>query len=152
MYDSEAETRSHVKAVFGFIEQIRRKLMDRQFEHDASKLQEPEKSLNDKLKPKLRAVEIEFGYGSPQYEATVKELNPLLRHHFESNRHHPEHFENGINGMTLVDLVEMLSDWKAATMRHNGSMQKSLEIHRERFGMSDQLYEIFQNTIKELGW
>jgi len=76
-----------------------------------------------------------------------------LKHHYENNSHHPEHYPNGINGMSLLDLIEMLADWKAAGMRHaDGDMQKSLEINKKRFGMSDQLAEIFQNTIKELGW
>ena len=45
---------------------------------------------------------------------------------------------SGVNDMTLVDLVEMLADWKAATERHDdGDLAKSLEIQRERFGLSD---------------
>ena len=35
----------------------------------------------------------------------------------EQNRHHPEYYEDGIAGMTLVDLEEMLSDWEAASHR-----------------------------------
>lgn len=60
---------------------------------------------------------------------------------------------SGIYGMSLLDLLEMLADWKAAGMRHaDGDMQQSLEVNRKRFQMSDQLYEIFQNTVKELEW
>jgi hypothetical protein len=55
-----------------------------------------------------------------------------LKHHYSHNRHHPEFFgEDGVDGMTLVDLIEMLADWKAATERHDdGDLAKSLEIHR----------------------
>lgn len=60
---------------------------------------------------------------------------------------------SGIYGMSILDLVEMLADWKAAGMRHaDGDITKSLEINRKRFGISDQLFMIFQNTVKELGW
>jgi hypothetical protein len=55
--------------------------------------------------------------------------------------------------MTLVDLAEMLADWKAAGERNaNGSLQKSLMINKERFEMSDQLCQILYNTALELGW
>jgi hypothetical protein len=56
-----------------------------------------------------------------------------LKHHYAYNRHHQEFFgEDGVDGMTLVDLIEMLPDWKAATERHDdGDLAKSLEIHRQ---------------------
>jgi hypothetical protein len=55
--------------------------------------------------------------------------------------------------MSLLDLIEMFCDWKAAGERHaNGNFAESLNINRERFGMSPQLAEIFENTRKELGW
>jgi hypothetical protein len=47
----------------------------------------------------------------------------------------------------------MLCDWKAAGERHaDGSITKSLEINKKRFGISDQLASILDNTRKELGW
>ena len=52
--------------------------------------------------------------------------------------------------MTLVDLVEMLCDWAAATERHaDGDIIKSLEINGERFGMTEQLATILENTVRE---
>ena len=46
-----------------------------------------------------------------------------------------------------LDVVEMFCDWKAATERHaDGNLERSIEINRERFKMSDQLVAIFQNT------
>lgn len=60
---------------------------------------------------------------------------------------------SGINGMTLLDLIEMLCDWKAAGERHNdGSIQKSLEINQKRFHIQKQLQGIIENTARELGW
>jgi hypothetical protein len=53
--------------------------------------------------------------------------------------------------MTLLDLIEMLVDWKAASERHNtGNINKSIEVNGERFQMSPQLIKIFENTAKEL--
>ena len=60
---------------------------------------------------------------------------------------------SGIYGMSLLDVIEMLADWKAAGMRHaNGDITTSLEINKDRFGISEQLFIILKNTVKELGW
>ena len=51
--------------------------------------------------------------------------------------------------MNLVDIVEMLCDWKAASMRQlNGNLLKSIETNAKRFGYDDQLKHIFMNTAK----
>jgi hypothetical protein len=52
--------------------------------------------------------------------------------------------------MTLIDLCEMIADWKAATLRHaNGDIAKSLEINQKRFKYTDELKQILLNTVKE---
>jgi len=80
-------------------------------------------------------------------------MQVALDHHYANNRHHPEYFDNGVNGMTLVDLIEMLADWKAAGERHaDGSLDRSLIIQKERFDISDQLNDILTNTAREIGW
>lgn len=53
-----------------------------------------------------------------------------------------------IRGMNLISLLEMLCDWKAATLRHNdGDIRKSIEINQRRFGYSDELKQILLNTL-----
>lgn len=92
-------------------------------------------------------------YGSPEYKVALAKLKPALIHHNAANTHHPEHFAEGVYGMTLLDLVEMLCDWKAAGERHaDGCIKKSIEHNRERFNMSPQLVAIFENTAKAMGW
>jgi uncharacterized LabA/DUF88 family protein len=55
--------------------------------------------------------------------------------------------------MNLVDLIEMICDWKAATERtKDGNIYKSIEINSERFKMSEQLKNIFNNTLKMMNW
>ena len=148
-YDSKDDTIAHMATVDRFMGRIILNLRKRNAVHDDSKLEEPEKSMYDEFTPKLRAMT----YGSDEYRETLAAMGPALQHHYAANSHHPEHYENGINGMSLLDLIEMLADWKAAAVRHaDGSIAQSMEVNRKRFGMSDQLYEIFQNTIKELGW
>ena len=148
-YDSTDATKAHIKTVRELLERVRGNLMARQMAHDASKLSEPEKSMYDEFTPKLKAST----YGSEEYKEFLKQMGSALQHHYQKNSHHPEHFDNGINGMSLLDLIEMVVDWKAASLRHaDGDIRKSLEINRKRFNISDQLAEIFENTMREMGW
>ena len=56
-----------------------------------------------------------------------------------------------INDMNLVDIMEMLCDWKAAGERQrDGNLLKSIELNAQRFGYDDQLKQIFVNTAKML--
>ena len=74
-----------------------------------------------------------------------------LDHHYANYRHHPEHFENGVNDMNLVDVMEMFCDWYAASKRHvNGNIYKSIDISCERFQIDDQLKQILINTAHML--
>ena len=149
IYDSKKDTQEHIENVRKLLYKVIAELCVRVTRHDDSKLEEPEKSMYDEFTPKLRAMT----YGSDEYKECLKQMGPALKHHYENNSHHPEHYQNGVNGMSLLDLIEMLADWKAAGMRHaDGNMQQSLEVNKQRFGMSDQLAEIFQNTVKELDW
>ena len=51
--------------------------------------------------------------------------------------------------MNLMQLVEMICDWYAASQRHeDGDIYKSIEINQERFGYSDELKSIFIRTIE----
>ena len=148
-YDSRPDTLEHIKKVQEFLGQIESNIGSRASFHDNSKLHPPEKEVYDEFTPKLR----DSTYGSDEYKGFLKDMGAALQHHYQANSHHPEHFKNGVNGMSLLDVIEMLADWKAAGMRHaNGDIQKSLEINKARFGISDQLFEILQNTVKELGW
>lgn len=53
-----------------------------------------------------------------------------------------------VRSMSLLDLLEMLCDWKAATMRHaDGDIRRSVEINQKRFGYSDELKRILLNTL-----
>jgi hypothetical protein len=114
-----------------------------------TELANPEVELFNKYTPKLREME----YGSPEYRESLEGLRPALEHHYANNRHHPEHHADGVGGMTLVDLIEMLADWKASTERmSNGDLRRSLEINSERFGLPPQLVQILANTAQWFGW
>ena len=61
--------------------------------------------------------------------------------------------ESRVNNMSLLDIIEMLCDWKASSERtKQGSIAASLVHNKQRFGISDQLASILENTVKELNW
>ncbi len=146
MYDSREETQKHIVAVGEFLTKIQSQLTDRRRWHDFSKLKNPEKAVFDEFTPKLK----DCTYGSDEYKSYLESMKVALNHHYAENRHHPEHFENGIQSMNLVDLCEMIADWKAASLRHvDGDIMKSIEINQKRFGYSDELKNILINTVNQ---
>lgn len=149
-YDSKSDTLEHIRRVNDLLIVVCTNLAQRARVHDNSKLVEPEKSTFDACTIKLKSIP----YGSDEYKAALAELKPALDHHYAANSHHPEHYANGVCGMSLFDLVEMLMDWKAATerMKDGGDIWRSLEINQGRFKIDAQLQQILENTVREMGW
>ena len=155
-YDSRPETQEHIGRVQHFVTLAIENLYARERVHDASKLVPPELEAFDIATPKLAGME----YGSDEYKQSLRDLGPALQHHFEQNDHHPEHFENGVRGMSLMALIEMLCDWRAASERVKqrtddpakvASFEAGLAYNQDRFGYSDELAGILLNTARELG-
>ena len=148
-YDSTADTLTHARRVGNLMAPLIQDLISRSLLHDESKTQPPELDTFNEYTPKLK----DSTYGSDEYKGFLAAMGEGLQHHYAHNRHHPEHFPDGVEGMTLVDLIEMLADWKAAGERHaNGSMERSLALQQGRFGIGDQLQFILENTAKAYGW
>ena len=141
--DSTKDTLQHIDTVRRYLDIMIEVLLDRKKNHDASKLKEPEKSIFDQYSDNYR----DKTYGNDEYMKNLDNLKIALEHHYAENRHHPQHFENGIQGMNLIDVCEMIADWKASSLRNsNGNIYKSIEICQERFGFGDELKQIFINT------
>lgn len=148
-HDSRSDTLAHIGRVQELLLAVSVILSQRARSHDASKLVEPEKSAFDRLGGLSTMV-----YGSEEYRACLRAEKPAIEHHYAHNSHHPEHYPDGVGGMSLFDLVEMLMDWKAATerMKDGGDIRKSLAHNIERFGIEPQLASILLGTIEEMGW
>lgn len=148
-YDSTDDTMKHISEVRTRILLVVRQLHLRASVHDASKLEDPEKAVFDTFTPKLATST----YGSEEYKAFLAEMAPTLDHHYAVNDHHPEHFENGVHDMDLIQITEMLCDWKAATMRHNdGDLDRSITLNAERYGYGEELTGLLRRTAANLGW
>ena len=148
-YDSTEDTKAHISEVRILLAGVVTDIQERMRDHDKSKLEAPEKEIFDAVTPKLRTLT----YGSPEYHASLEEMGPALDHHYSVNAHHPEHHEDGIHGMNLVDLIEMLADWKAATLRHDdGDLKRSIDVNAERFGYGEEIHTLLLTTARDLGW
>lgn len=146
-YDSKHETLEHINNVRKLLGRMCAKIAIRGELHDRSKLDPPEKPIFDEVTGELKGLT----YGSDEYSAQLKRMKPALDHHYANNRHHPEHHKNGCKDMNLLDIIEMLCDWKAATLRHaDGDIRKSLEINQKRFGYSDELKNLMLNTLEDI--
>ena len=89
-------------------------------------------------------------YGSESYKKMLLKIDPSIKRHYRHNKHHPEHYLNGIEDMALQDIVEMFCDWQAAVRRHeNGSIMQSIEHNQNRFNIPVEISEIFKNTIRK---
>jgi hypothetical protein len=138
------KTLRHIETVRNYINVVIKELLNRQETHDQSKLQSPEIEVFDKYTPLLRNVT----YGSEEYKELMKPMEKAIHHHNANNKHHPEHYLNGIQDMTLIDLIEMICDWKSSSLRHNdGNILKSIDLNQQRFGYTDELRQIFKNTV-----
>ena len=141
------ETLKHIKKVAYFLNKVTNELILRRRKHDQSKFSDEELPIFIEFTPKLR----ETTYGSDEYKEFLSKMKPALDHHYANNRHHPEYFESTISNMNLIDIIEMLCDWIAETERNeDGDIMKSIEINQKRFGYSDELKNIFINTVKFL--
>lgn len=150
-YDSTNDTLAHIDRVRNLIIQCTNDLAIRGAVHDRSKLFEPEKSVFDRVTPRLK----ELKFGTPEYQAQLDDMGVALDHHYAVNDHHPQHFGevNPILEMNLLNILEMLCDWKAAGERMSGGgIYKSIEHNADRFDYSYELKEILINTARYLGW
>lgn len=146
-YDSAADTLRHIRRVQQLLGESAAELIRRGTVHDDSKLGPEEKPHFDRETPLLKGLT----FNSPEYKESLGRLRDALQHHYANNSHHPEHYDNGVAGMDLFDLVEMVMDWKAASERGAGATI-NLEGAFERFKVEPQLASIIRNTAVRLGW
>ena len=149
IFECRWETVQHQEKVREIIFYMISLLEKRAFTHDVSKLYEPEVSLFAEQNAKLKGLT----YGSEEYKASLEALKPALDHHYREERHHPEHFKNGIADMNLIDVMEWICDCKASSLRQdNGNFLLSLEGLCAKFNIPKKslLYSILENTVKML--
>jgi hypothetical protein len=135
-------TLTHKAWVMAFLTGFAGRLLIRGLLHDWTKL------LPDEASGFVRTIHLlrKTTYGTPAYKALLDRIRPQIELHYRRWKHHPEHHQEGIQGMSLIDLVEMYLDWKAAAKRHaDGDLIRSINLNQKRFGYSDDLKKILLN-------
>ena len=144
--DTEKYIKQHIERVYKHLQAFAAILENRGRVHDASKLQEPELSMWKKMDEEPR-----YKFGTPEYIDKMKRWKAVFDHHYKCNRHHPEHFEFGIQDMNLVDIVELLADWIGYKDKISYSeASKMIESQCKRFGIeNDVLRDVLMNTLND---
>lgn len=138
--------RNHVVSVQKSLNSFASELIERGRIHDASKFSDPE--LSGFAENVDNASDIV--YGSDEHSKKMNEMRVIIDIHHTNNRHHPEHWGDGVNEMTLLDILEMLADWKTASAQYkDGDLLKSVEINCKKYKVDDQLKRIILNTISD---
>lgn len=141
------ETMVHIQQVQKAVNKLSMLAIERGRVHDRSKLEAPEVEYFAKYTDELK----DLTYNSKEYKECLEKMKPAIDHHYATNRHHPEHFPDGVAGMSIVDILEMISDWWASAKRqNNGNLRISLEESCKRFGIEPQLASIIKNTLEIL--
>jgi hypothetical protein len=149
----EVDTRKHQQLVAEKLIKFTQKLLDRAMKHDASKLEEPERS--HYIGPVYELNTGEVPYGSDRYKELCKQMGAGWDHHKFANDHHIDFFEpysvqtlnDPIRAMDLFALVEMLADWIAASKRRGNNPGDALKFLKEKHPMDEQLEAIILNTL-----
>lgn len=148
----EEQAGNTVKHILKHRESVRNKLnflaselVKRAEKHDESKLMQPELNWLIQMDKEPR-----YQYGTPEYFDKMEKWQNFFKHHYAENRHHPDHFQNGIYDMNIVDICEYITDIISYyDEMHVDDALKTLEAQKERFGFDEQLYQILKNTLFE---
>jgi Family of unknown function (DUF5662) len=136
----------HKQRVAGYMQIVANELFRRAAIHDNSKFLPEEFEIYEQVFPELQ----KHAFGSAQMKAAYEQLGPALEHHFQVNRHHPEYFEHGIDDMNLIDILEMVCDWCAASARSQTGIQKGLLLNKQKFKIDDRVFGMIERTVVEL--
>ena len=148
-FDFLCDTILHVSEVQEHLEEIISELKKRGYAHDRTKFQALEFDSFVSTRDKFKRA----NYGSKEYKECVDLVRPAVDSHHQKNRHHTGFHKNGINDMTLIDIIEMICDWRAAARRSpDKAFADTLDYAYKKYGVNEQLRKIMENTFKSLRW
>ena len=128
-----ARVTRHIMTVQSRMRAIARRILNRADSHDLSKFAPDE--LGGMIE--IDAIAEESGLNSPQYMEAIK--GPAIGLHRSRHSHHPEFHSDGIKDMSLLDLIEMVCDWKAANqVRGHPEGRQSVNMMIRRLELKDE--------------
>lgn len=95
---TNAETMEHILQVQKGCNKIAMALIERGHLHDRSKLDTPEVEYFTKYKDELK----DLTYNSLEYKECLDKMRPAIDHHYITNRHHPEFYEQFIEWQPII--------------------------------------------------
>lgn len=135
----------HISTVQALLRKVANRLLERADLHDLSKL------TKDELGGMIRISQNKFS--SPEYVDAL--ASPVVKCHWSRNSHHPEHFASGFKDMGVLDVIEMVCDWKVANILHGHlGWEESMDIMAERLHLSIQEYyfvKAISQLVKDVG-
>ncbi len=142
------KTMRHIRTIQGYMTLIGTEWVERTRRHDESKLDDIE------LYGYVGIAEATKGLtaGSQEYLDALEPYKTVIRRHYILNDHHPEHFANRVNGMNLIQVLEMVCDWIAASTDREMHPMQSIDTQCTRFNIDAQLKQIIINTMDKLGF
>lgn len=146
LHNTIIQNTDHIRRVGELLNFHISKLISRAINHDKSKFNIEELEPLVKMS-KVMHEEGQVDFNSPEYKERMKTLKPMLDHHYQNNRHHPEHHAKGIEDMNLLDITEMLADWIAASERHGSELNIQSQVNR--FNINPQLAQILKNSVED---
>lgn len=142
-------TMQHREAVADLLHNLADYFRARAREHDRSKLSLDEFGGFVRINHAAR----DNDYGSEEYmEALASEKGPegCITLHYSRNPHHPEYHVSP-SDMGLLDLIEMVIDWKGASIVYGrATMREGLKVHRERFAFADWQWQVIEEMVSIL--
>lgn len=148
-FDFLCDTLLHIGEVQENLEVISSKLKQRGLAHDRTKLQELEFDGFVSTREKFKKA----NYGSPEYQECIELTKPAVEHHYANNRHHTGFHKNGIDDMTLIDIIEMIADWRAAARRSpDKTLEDTLDYAIKKYKIEPQLAKVIIKTLEQLDW
>jgi hypothetical protein len=131
------------------LKEVESELNRRGIVHDKSKFLPIEHDAFVKTRPDFKKA----NYGTPEYQKCIEAIQPSIDHHYSNNRHHVAYHENGFSDMNLIDILEMLADWKAANRRSPDlNFEDSLPSCYKKYNIPENMQKHIEKTLKYLGW
>ncbi len=148
-HDFLCDTLLHMTEVSENLEALASELRKRGFAHDRTKLQELEFDGFVSTREKFKKA----NYGTPEYQECIDLTKPAVDHHYENNRHHTGFHKDGINNMNLIDVLEMIADWRAAARRsQDKKLVDTLNYAFKKNKIEPQLAKVITNTLNDMKW
>jgi hypothetical protein len=86
-------------------------------------------------------------------ETAPDKFDAALKHHRETNPHHPEYWQDGIKAMPAVYVAEMVCDWKARANEFGTDMKEWINEHickRHTLSHNTKQYKVIKRFVDTL--